>query len=85
MKNIVILVLSLLCFACGNGNRFAEFSIEDVSKPHEFIDSVSASFGQHNTITCDIIGELDSSAAIEFHSYPNNHITGGIKLTMVRQ
>ena len=80
MKNIVILVLSLLCFACGNGNRFAEFSIDDVSESHEFIDSVSASFGQHQTMTFDIVGQLDSSAVIEFHSYPNNHITGGVKL-----
>jgi hypothetical protein len=79
MKNALILTLSLLCFACGNGNRFAEFNIEDVSRPHEFLDTVSASFGQHQTMTFDIVGQLDSSAIIEFHSY-HNHITGQVKL-----
>lgn len=79
MKNIVIIVLSFFCFACGNGNRFAEFSIVDVSKPHEFLDTVSASSGRHQTMTFDLVGRLDSSAIIEFHSY-NNHITGQIKL-----
>ena len=42
--------------------------------------SNSASYGHHDTMTFDILGELDSSAVVSFFSYPDMHFINEVQL-----
>ena len=79
-KFLIIVLASVFVLTSCREHKFAEFTITDVSKPHTFIDSVSAFPYQHNTLTMDIIGELDSNAILNVYAYSNNHGIKQIKL-----
>ncbi|MBA4851815.1 hypothetical protein [Emticicia sp. BO119] len=79
--------LSLLLPMGCSERKFAEFSIDDVSKAMYFIDSTSASTDiNHANVSVLITGEIDSSATITYASYPNNHdpVTYELKKGLIR-
>lgn len=52
---------------------FTEFTIDDVSKEHFFIDSLSATQNiHHENVSIIISGEIDSSATLVYASYPDS-------------
>lgn len=62
--------------------KFAEFSVDDVSKEMYFIDSTSASPNiSHANVSVIITGEIDSSAIVTYASTnPENHGSGSYEL-----
>ncbi|NBB21031.1 hypothetical protein GVN20_16815 [Runella sp. CRIBMP] len=53
---------------------FGEFEINDVSKAHYFVDSVSTDrHDGHAHVEVSITGEIDSAATISYASLPENY------------
>ncbi|MCP1380926.1 hypothetical protein [Runella salmonicolor] len=53
---------------------FGEFEINDVSKAHYFVDSVSTDrYDDHANVEVSITGEIDSAATISYASLPENY------------
>ncbi len=60
---------------------FGEFEINDVSKAHYFVDSVSTDrHDDHSTVEVTIMGEIDSAATISYASLPENYGARGCEL-----
>lgn len=53
---------------------FGEFEINDVTKAHYFVDSVSTDrHDDHAHVEVSITGEIDSTATISYASLPENY------------
>jgi hypothetical protein len=80
----VTIAMTFLLLSCKK-HDFVEFIIRDISQPMYFIDSVSALHGiQHNNVSVIITGDVDSSARIDYASYPKNHGAGFYEITKGR-
>lgn len=82
----LLLVFTLTIACSGGSNQFEQFEIEDVTNEHQFMDNKSAAAGRvylmnHENMRYSIEGELDSSALVQFISYPKNNTFKEIALT----